>query len=331
MMLTAATWTFLLAKASSTACLIWILLAVGRDFEDVLALLAEHGALLGDDGPNDGARRRSRRHALASSASARTSARVRPRQRRRPRALGAAGAPVASGGTSTAASAGAAPRLSRSACASAATADSVRTSRGSRSTSSRFRPFGVTTCTRVEVARRAPADSSLRSPSTTTAPSATPSVASVASSVLVLPLVERERVDDGERVLGGAGREHRPHRQAAHLARERLLVRARVRPEDHAAALVVRRALGALARVAGALLAIRLLAAAGHLAAGARVVGALARVGLLGHDGLVHDRLVRLDAEDPIVQVDLAQDLAAAGRRRWTASVPRLQRPSCGS
>ena len=80
-----------------------------------------------------------------------------------------------------------------------------------------------------------------------------------------------------------------------------------MRTKDDAATAIVRRAPGALACVAGALLAIRLLATAGRFAARARVVRSLARIGFLRDHRLVHHRPVGLDAEDPIVEVDAAQ------------------------
>ena len=84
-----------------------------------------------------------------------------------------------------------------------------------------------------------------------------------------------------------------------------------MRAEDDATAGVVRRALGSLARVACAFLAIGLLATAGHFAAGARIVRALAGIGFLRHHRLMDDGCVRHDAEYAIVQIDAAQDFAA--------------------
>jgi len=67
---------------------------------------------------------------------------------------------------------------------------------------------------------------------------------------------------------------------------------------------------GALPGPAGALLAVDLLGATDHLAAAAGVVGAQARIGLLHHHILVHQRDIRLDAEDILAELD-APDLLA--------------------
>ena len=100
-----------------------------------------------------------------------------------------------------------------------------------------------------------------------------------------------------------------------------LLVAARMRAEDHAAAGVVRCAARALAGAAGALLAVRLGAAAADLAARLGVVRAGPAAGELGRDRLVHARSVDLDVEQRLGQVDRA-DLGArlASRGSWSAS-----------
>src|SRR5579871_1525157 len=102
-----------------------------------------------------------------------------------------------------------------------------------------------------------------------------------------------------------------------------------MRAEDNAAAAIVRRSARALAGIAGALLSVRLLAAAGHLTSGARVVRPLPRVGFLRHHGLVHHGRIRLDAEDAVVQVDVPQ-LGAAQvhyfRFRHRQSLENLRR-----
>ena len=77
-------------------------------------------------------------------------------------------------------------------------------------------------------------------------------------------------------------------REALHALGQALLVAARVRPEDHAAARVVRRATRALAGAAGALLAIRL---------GATAVDLAARLGVV-RAGAVDGR-ARPEAESP--------------------------------
>src|SRR4029079_6872759 len=73
--------------------------------------------------------------------------------------------------------------------------------------------------------------------------------------------VEAERVDDLDRLVTELGGERAAERHALHLAREPLLVRTRMRPEDDATATIVRRADGALAGAAGALLGVRVFSA----------------------------------------------------------------------
>ncbi len=83
-----------------------------------------------------------------------------------------------------------------------------------------------------------------------------------------------------------------------------------MRAEHHTATLVVGRPPRALASVAGALLAVRLLAAAGDFGARAGIVRALASVGLLGDHRLMDDGLVGRDAEHTVVEIDAAQHFA---------------------
>ena len=97
---------------------------------------------------------------------------------------------------------------------------------------------------------------------------------------------------------------------------------------NDAAAAVVRCAERALAGAAGALLAIRLLAAAGDLAAGLRVVRARPAAGELGgHDLVEHGRVDRR-REQLIVELDVADGLRRSGRTAWSAacrpSSPRI-------
>ena len=77
-----------------------------------------------------------------------------------------------------------------------------------------------------------------------------------------------------------------------------------MRAEHHAAAPEVRGGAGALAGAAGALLAVRLLAAATDLAAGLGVMGAEVAPGQLGDDRLVEDGLVHGCREQHLVEVD---------------------------
>src|SRR3712207_3597109 len=90
-----------------------------------------------------------------------------------------------------------------------------------------------------------------------------------------------------------------------------LAVVARHRAVDDATAGELRRAGRALAGAARALLAVRLLAAAGDLAAGLRLVRALARRRELRDDDLVHQRDVGRDVEDLGGQLDRAGRAAA--------------------
>src|SRR6202034_4444479 len=104
-------------------------------------------------------------------------------------------------------------------------------------------------------------------------------------------------------------------RGGLHLLRRPLRVGARLRAVHHTAARVLRSAQRALPRAAGALLAVRLLAAAADGAASLGGVRALAGRGLLGHDDLVHKRKVDLGPEDVLRQVHRLAALAIAFRR----------------
>src|SRR6185503_3468817 len=146
-----------------------------------------------------------------------------------------------------------------------------------------------------------------------------------AGDVLALDRREPEAVEHADRLVAELGRERAAESQPAHLARQPLLVRARVRPEHGATAAVVRRGARALAGAARALLAVRLLAAAADLAARLGVVGADPPAGELGRDDLVQDRLVHRRAEEPVVQLDAADVGPGAveeGCRRHRSGLP---------
>ena len=113
--------------------------------------------------------------------------------------------------------------------------------------------------------------------------------------------------------LGGAVGERRAQREADHLLGRALAVVARLRAVGHTTAAPVRRADRALAGAAGALLAPRLRATTADLGPGLRAVRARPGGGELRGDDLVHDRDVRLDAEQLVGHVDRAG--VRAGRR----------------
>ena len=127
-----------------------------------------------------------------------------------------------------------------------------------------------------------------------------------ADEVLRPDRVEPERVDDLDRLVAELRGERAAEREALHLARQALLVRARVRPEDDAAAAVVRRVRRALPGAAGALLAVRLRAAAADLAAGLGVVRAGPPAGELGGHDLVEDGGVDRGREQLVAELDAA-------------------------
>ena len=132
----------------------------------------------------------------------------------------------------------------------------------------------------------------------------------VADQLARLGRVEAQLVDDADRAVVELGRQRAVQREALHALGQALLVAARMRPEDHATARVVRRAARALAGAAGALLAIRLGAAAADLAARLGVVRAGPAAGELRGHGLVHDGLVDRRSEQRLRQIDRAQLLA---------------------
>src|SRR6185295_11487866 len=131
-----------------------------------------------------------------------------------------------------------------------------------------------------------------------------------AGQVLGLDGVEAERVDDLELLVDELGGQRAAQGEALHLARQPLLVRARVRAEDDATATVVRRGDGALAGTTGALLAVRLAATTADLAAGLGVVRTGPSGGQLrGHD-LVQDGGVDRGREELVAELDVADGLA---------------------
>src|SRR5258706_5933388 len=134
--------------------------------------------------------------------------------------------------------------------------------------------------------------------------------------LLGLRFVEDETLDDSylpvERFLAQGGAQREP----THLLRHALLVAARVRSEDRSTALHGRFADRAVARATGALLSIRLGAAAGNRAAGLGRGRPLARVGELAQVGLVHDRHVGLLVEHGLGELDLAVALAEGVEER---------------
>src|SRR5262249_30583521 len=125
--------------------------------------------------------------------------------------------------------------------------------------------------------------------------------------------------------------------QALHALGQLLLIRARMRSEDHPTARVVRRAPRALPSAAGALLAVRLGTAAGHLAASLGVRRAGPATGQLGHDRLVHDGLVDRGREQRLRQVHGAGLGAGLGVERrgghdqaFLTSTSALRAPGTG-
>jgi len=122
--------------------------------------------------------------------------------------------------------------------------------------------------------------------------------------------LEAERVDHLDRLVAELGGERAAQGEPLHAARQALLVGARVRPEDRAAAAIVRRSDAALAGATGALLAIRLLAATGDFAAGLRRVRADALRSELGGHDLVEDGNVHRRVEELGIELDVAERLA---------------------
>jgi hypothetical protein len=127
-----------------------------------------------------------------------------------------------------------------------------------------------------------------------------------ADEVAGLDRLEPERVHDLDRAVVELRRQRPRECLALHLAGQSLGVRARVRSEHRAAPAEVRRPAGTLARAAGALLAIRLGAAAANLAAGLRIVRAEAATGELGRHDLVQHGRVHGRREQLVGQLDAA-------------------------
>src|SRR5581483_610883 len=105
-------------------------------------------------------------------------------------------------------------------------------------------------------------------------------------------------------------------RGCLHLLRRPLDVRARLRAVHRAAARVLRGAHRALPRTAGALLPVRLLAAAAHVAARLGGVRTLPGRRPLGHHDLVDQRHVDLGREDLLRQLNRLA-ARAVGREHW--------------
>ena len=116
--------------------------------------------------------------------------------------------------------------------------------------------------------------------------------------------------------VGELGGQCALERQSTHPLGQLLDVRPGMRAEDDATATIVRCGHGALAGAAGALLAVRLLAAATDLAAGLGVSGAGAASGQLGDDRLVQHRGVHGCREQRIGQLDRAGLGAGLGVQR---------------
>ena len=131
--------------------------------------------------------------------------------------------------------------------------------------------------------------------------------------VLGLRGLEAPRVDDDDLALVGAVAERRAQCGLHHLLGGLLVVLAGLRAEGHATTDEVRSADRALAGVAGALLGVGLAATTAHVRAGLGALGAGAAGGELGGDDLVHQRHVRRDAEDLVVELDRAVVLAGRG------------------
>ncbi len=129
----------------------------------------------------------------------------------------------------------------------------------------------------------------------------------VADQLVRLGRIEAQIVNHAQRAVAELGSQRAVQREALHALGQALLVAARVGPEDDAAAGVVGRAARSLAGAPGALLAVRLGAATGHLTAGERVVGTRPPAGQLGGHRLVHDSLIDRRREERLGQLDRAQ------------------------
>ena len=134
-------------------------------------------------------------------------------------------------------------------------------------------------------------------------------------------------VDDVHAAVAGPVGQGTAQGGGLHLLGGALAVVARRRAVDDATAGELRRADRALTGAAGALLLVRLAAAAADLAAGLGVVRALPGRGQLGHDDLVDQRDVDLDVEDLGGQLDRA-GLRARRRRCTSTSSLMAHRPS---
>src|SRR3990172_4708928 len=148
-------------------------------------------------------------------------------------------------------------------------------------------------------------------------PTGCPEIGQVAHELAGLHLVHGQVLDDLHGAVGELRRERAAQGEALHAPGHLLLVAAGVRAEDDAAALVVRGADGALAGAAGALLLVRLPAAARDLAARLRVVRPEVAAGQLRIHDLVHHGGVHRRREEPVGQLDrtdLGARLAIEGR-----------------
>src|SRR5205814_9787259 len=125
-----------------------------------------------------------------------------------------------------------------------------------------------------------------------------------------LDRLEPEGVDDPDRLVAELRGQRATKGRALHLARQALLIGARMGPEDRAAATVVGGARSALTRAAGAFLAIGLLAAATDLATGLRIARARSPAGQLGRHDLVEQGDADGGREQLIVELDVAHGRA---------------------
>src|SRR4051812_18969430 len=115
-----------------------------------------------------------------------------------------------------------------------------------------------------------------------------------------------ELVDDDERAVGQLRRQRRAQRAQLHLARQRVVVAARLRPEHGAALAPQRVADFADAGAAGALLPPRLLARAADVGAVLRRVRALVLLRVLVHDRFPDQVGLDHAAEELVLEIDRA-------------------------
>ena len=125
-----------------------------------------------------------------------------------------------------------------------------------------------------------------------------------------LDLFESESLDHAQLPGGLLGGENALQRGAPHLGGHALIVAARVRSKDHTATAPLRRTTAALSGAPGPLLAPRLAAATGDVAARLGVRGTDAGARLLAHNRLVDERLVGRHAKESLGKLDLAGRLA---------------------